>query len=58
MTQAVDVGDGRRRTPARSTVCSRSAASTWTSPSAEPHLFRHMFSASGAKGSQFTHPDD
>jgi AcrR family transcriptional regulator len=25
---------------------------------AETHLFRHMFSASSAKGSQFTHPDD
>ena len=24
----------------------------------ETHLFRHMFSASSAKGSQFTHPDD
>ena len=25
---------------------------------AETHLFRHMFSASSAQGSQFTHPDD
>jgi AcrR family transcriptional regulator len=24
----------------------------------ETHLFRHMFSASSAQGSQFTHPDD
>jgi AcrR family transcriptional regulator len=25
---------------------------------AEPHLFRHMFGAASAKGSQFTHPED
>src|SRR5918912_2670880 len=25
---------------------------------AEPHLFRHMFGAAGAQGSQFTHPED